>query len=93
MPKKISPLLGDPLGVEPPSTTSSSKKSRTVVEACGVLILMGGLLAMVFNILFIYFGMQSGWYYFKDSLGTELKVDMTMHDTIKVRGAINVVFV
>ena len=75
MPKKIAPLLGDPLNVDQLSSPpSSSRKSKTVVEVAGVIIMEGGLLVMVFNILFIYFGMHSGWYYFQDSLGTELKV-------------------
>ena len=75
MPKKIAPLIGDPLSGDQLTTpTSSSKKSKTVVEVAGVIIMVGGILVMVFNILFIYFGMHSGWYYFRDSLGTELKV-------------------
>ena len=34
---------------------------------CGVVQMLGGVLAMVFNILFIYFGMLSGWYRFQVS--------------------------
>ena len=45
-----------------------------MLEASGVVVILGGVLVAVFNILFIYFGMSSGWYYFRDSLGTELKV-------------------
>ena len=33
-----------------------------------------GFLVIILNILFILFGMNSGWYYFVDSLGTELEV-------------------
>ena len=36
--------------------------------------LVCAVLVTVLNILFIYFGIGSGWYYFVDSLGTELKV-------------------
>ena len=71
MPKKIAPLLGDTIA---PSMTSSSRRDKTMLEASGVVVILGGVLVAVFNILFIYFGMSSGWYYFRDSLGTELKV-------------------
>ena len=33
-----------------------------------------GLLVLVLNVIFIFFGQNTGWYYFVDSLGTELKV-------------------
>ena len=29
---------------------------------------------IILNILFIFYGMNSGWYHFVDSLGTELEV-------------------
>ena len=32
------------------------------------------ILVIILNILFIFYGMNSGWYYFVDSLGTELEV-------------------
>ena len=35
---------------------------------------MLSLLVIILNILFIFYGMNSGWYYFVDSLGTELEV-------------------
>ena len=42
--------------------------------SAAVLHITLGVLVMVLNVIFIYDGMNSGWYYFKDSLGTELKV-------------------
>ena len=36
--------------------------------------IMLSLLVIILNILFIFYGMNSGWYYFVDSLGTELEV-------------------
>ena len=38
------------------------------------VIVLLGLLVLVFNVIFIFFGQNTGWYYFVDSLGTELKV-------------------
>ena len=37
--------------------------------------IMLSLLVIILNILFIFYGMNSGWYYFVDSLGTELEVN------------------
>ena len=45
-----------------------------LVEVTGATQIVCGLLVAVFNILFIYYGISSGWYYAKDSLGTEMKV-------------------
>jgi len=42
--------------------------------SAAILHLTLGLLVLILNVIFIYDGMNSGWYYFKDSLGTELKV-------------------
>ena len=36
--------------------------------------IMLSLLVIILNILFIFYGMNSSWYYFVDSLGTELEV-------------------
>ena len=66
MPKKIAPLSV----CEP----ESKNYSKGFVEAAAATQIVCGVLAAVFNILFIYYGMASGWYYFKDSLGTEMKV-------------------
>ena len=66
MPKKIAPLSV----CEP----ESKNYSKGFVEAAAATQIVCGVLAAVFNILFIYYGMISGWYYFKDSLGTEMKV-------------------
>ena len=66
MPKKIAPLsICEP---------ESKNYSKVFVEAAGATHIVCGVLAAVFNILFIYYGMASGWYYFKDSLGTEMRV-------------------
>ena len=46
---------------------------RTLV-ALSSLELPLGLLVLVLNVIFIFFGRNTGWYYFVDSLGTELKV-------------------
>ena len=40
-----------------------------------------GLLVLVLNVIFIFFGRNTGWYYFVDSLGTELKVVSPNMDT------------
>ena len=66
MPKKIAPL-----SVCEPESKNSSK---VYVEVAGATQIVCGVLVAVFNILFIYYGMASGWYYFQDSLGTEMKV-------------------
>ena len=39
-----------------------------------------GLLVLVLNVIFIFFGQNTGWYYFVDSLGTELKVVSSQMD-------------
>ena len=66
MPKKIAPL----------SVCEPEYKNycKVFVEVAGATQIVCGVLVAVFNILFIYYGMISGWYYFKDSLGTEMKV-------------------
>ena len=46
---------------------------RTLV-ALSSMELPLGLLVLVLNVIFIFFGRNTGWYYFVDSLGTELKV-------------------
>ena len=60
MPKKIAPL-------DPVASQMAGRSDRRLVEVCGVVQMLGGVLAMVFNILFIYFGMLSGWYRFQVS--------------------------
>ena len=60
MPKKIAPL-------DPVASQMTGRSDRRLVEVCGVVQMLGGVLAMVFNILFIYFGMLSGWYRFQVS--------------------------
>ena len=50
------------------------KMIAKLLLSIAVLHITLGVLAMVLNIIFIYDGMNSGWYFFKDSLGTELKV-------------------
>ena len=67
MPKKIAPLVSE-------TSNNSSKSETTLVDIAGVVQVFGGVLVIIFNILFIYFGMSSKWYHFQDSLGTELKV-------------------
>ena len=69
MPKKIAPLTLD-IGDVP----SIKKLNSAWIEISLIIQMFCGVLAIIFNILFIYFGMGSGWYYFQDSLGTELKV-------------------
>ena len=66
MPKKIAPLSV--------CEAESKNSSKVFVEAAGATQIVCGVLVAVFNILFIYYGMASGWYYFQDSLGTEMKV-------------------
>ena len=66
MRKKIAPLSL--------SVSESKNNSRLLVEVAGASQIVCGLLVAVFNILFIYYGISSGWYYFKDSLGTEMRV-------------------
>ena len=69
MPKKIAPLtlnIGD--------SPTMRNINTTWIEISQIIQIFSGVLAIIFNILFIYFGMRSGWYYFQDSLGTELKV-------------------
>jgi hypothetical protein len=65
MPKKLAPLGKERV---------KNVKVNLFLEVIGILEIFLGVLVIVLNILFIYFGMHSGWYYFKDSLGTELKV-------------------
>ena len=65
MPKKIAPLGKERV---------KNVKVSLFLEVIGILEIFLGVLVIVLNILFIYFGMSSGWYFFKDSLGTELKV-------------------
>ena len=67
MPKKIAPLVSE-------TSNNSSKSETTLVDIAGVVQVFGGVLVIIFNILFIYFGISSKWYHFQDSLGTELKV-------------------
>ena len=67
MPRKVAPLGEDRGPVE-------NGRVKLFLEVVGVLELFLGVLVIVLNILFIYFGINSGWYYSKDSLGTELKV-------------------
>jgi len=50
------------------------QKFVTFLFSAAILHITFGVLVMVLNVIFIYDGMNSGWYYFKDSLGTELKV-------------------
>ena len=66
MPKKIAPLVSE--------SNNNSKSETILVDVAGVTQMFGGILVVIFNILFIYFGMSSKWYHFQDSLGTELKV-------------------
>ena len=65
MPKKLAPLGKERV---------KKVKVNLFLEVIGILEIFLGVLVIVLNILFIYFGMHSGWYYFQDSLGTELKV-------------------
>ena len=65
MPKKLAPLAKDIV---------RSTRVNMFLEGLGILEIFLGVLVIVLNILFIYFGMSSGWYYFQDSLGTEMKV-------------------
>ena len=51
-----------------------TSKVVSVLLSFSVLHITLGLLVMILNVIFIYDGMNSGWYYFIDSLGTELKV-------------------
>ena len=44
------------------------------LQVTSTLEILLGFLVIILNILFIFFGMNSGWYYFVDSLGTELEV-------------------
>ena len=53
---------------------------RTLV-ALSSLELPLGLLVLVLNVIFIFFGRNTGWYYFVDSLGTELKVVSSQRKT------------
>ena len=68
MPKKLAPLGKEERG------PFQNEKVKLFLEIAGLSELFLGVLVIVLNILFIYFGMNSGWYYFKDSLGTEIKV-------------------
>ena len=43
------------------------------LQLTSCLEIMLSLLVIILNILFIFYGMNSGWYYFVDSLGTELE--------------------
>ena len=65
MPKKLAPLAKE---------TVRNTRVNMFLEGLGILEIFLGVLVIVLNILFIYFGMSSGWYYFQDSLGTEMKV-------------------
>ena len=65
MPKKLAPLAKE---------TVRNTRVNMFLEGLGILQIFLGVLVIVLNILFIYFGMSSGWYYFQDSLGTEMKV-------------------
>ena len=51
-----------------------SEKIVRFLLSLAVLHITMGVLVLILNVIFIYDGMNSGWYYFKDSLGTELKV-------------------
>merc|ERR1712223_117990 len=44
------------------------------LQLTSCLEIMLSLLVIILNILFIFYGMNSGWYHFVDSLGTELEV-------------------
>ena len=44
------------------------------LQLTSCLEIMFSLLVILLNILFIFYGINSGWYYFVDSLGTELEV-------------------
>ena len=44
------------------------------LQATSTVEIILSVLVIILNILFIFYGMNSGWYYFVDSLGTELKV-------------------
>ena len=44
------------------------------LQVTSTLEIFLSFLIIILNILFIFYGMNSGWYYFVDSLGTELKV-------------------
>jgi len=52
---------------------SRGKLLRLLVILSSLEMLLG-LLVLVLNVIFIFFGRNTGWYYFVDSLGTELKV-------------------
>ena len=52
---------------------SRVKMLRTLVVLSSLELPLG-LLVLVLNVIFIFFGRNTGWYYFVDSLGTELKV-------------------
>ena len=67
VPKKLAPLGRERGPVK-------NERIKLFLEVAGVVALILGNLVIVLNILFIYIGINSGWYYFKDSLGTELKV-------------------
>ena len=67
MPKKLAPL-----GVE--RGPVKSERVKLFLEVAGVVDLFLGVLVTALNIIFIYFGINSGWYYVKDSLETDLKV-------------------
>ena len=68
MPKKLAPLGKEERG------PFKNEKVKLLLEVAGILELFLGVFVIVLNILFIYFGMNSGWYFFKDSFGTEMKV-------------------
>lgn len=53
---------------------------RTLVALSSIELPLG-LLVLVLNVIFIFFGRNTGWYYFVDSLGTELKVVSTERKT------------
>ena len=65
MPKKLAPLAKE---------TVRNTRVNMFLEGLGILQIFLGVLVIVLNILFIYFGMSSGWEYFQGSLGTEMKV-------------------
>ena len=53
------------------------------LQLTSCLEIMLSLLVIILNILFIFYGMNSGWYYFVDSLGTELEVISLREGIIK----------
>ena len=58
----------------------SRSKLLMVLVILSSLEMLLGLLVLVLNVIFIFFGQNTGWYYFVDSLGTELKVVSSQMD-------------